>query len=61
MLKDRTILQDKWSKMAIFGASKQRPDLEMTHRIHLSNDRSIYHLFKRRSRRKLFLNKFEQE
>ena len=31
MLKDRTILQDKWSKMAIFGASKQRPDLEMTH------------------------------
>ena len=31
MLKDRTILQDKWSKMAIFGASKQHPDLEMTH------------------------------
>ena len=30
MLKDRTILQDKWSKMAIFGASKVRPDLEMT-------------------------------
>ena len=31
MLKDRTILQDKWLKMTIFGASKQGPDLEMTH------------------------------
>ena len=31
MLKDRTVLQNRWSKMAIFGSSKQRPDLEMTH------------------------------